>query len=211
MLIIMNDDAAYLAWVSHHRHGFVVDSPRQLKKNHLTLHRANCSEIKPHKRARLTTGTHMKACSMDSAELLSWALEQTGGGLTPCGQCQPDHEDTVPTAQRSNQALTRLEREILAYVLDLAVMFLDGEETHFRATVESAAAYLDKSVAQIMPQFQRLIDDGYLELEHPPGHGGLMAKSVTYPSAKAMQTIPAFGAMPASELAAELDRLKQGR
>ena len=211
MLIIINDDPAYLSWISRHRQGFVVDSKSKPKKNDLTLHRATCSIIKPHKRARLTTGAHIKACSLNVADLLSWALEQTGGGLIACSECQPDHEESVPTAHQAKHALTRLGRDILSYVLDWAVMYLDGEETHFHATVENAGLNLDKTVPQVMPVIHRLIDEGYLECDRPPGQTSLAATAITYPSAEALRMIPAFGAMSEEDLGTELNRLKSGR
>jgi hypothetical protein len=42
MLIIINDDAVYVSWISRHRTGFVVDCRRKPTKDHLILHRATC-------------------------------------------------------------------------------------------------------------------------------------------------------------------------
>lgn len=211
MLIIINDDLAYVSWISRHRQGFVIDSKSKPKKKHLILHRATCSIIKPHKRAHLTTGAHIKACSLDTAELASWALEQTGGGLTACQECHPDEEDCANAEQHSKNALTRLGREALSYVLDLAVMYLDGEETHFRATVKDVAEYLGKTVPQVMPVIHRLIDEGYLECDRTTSAISLAGTAITCPTAKALRTIPAFDAMSEENLGVELDQLKSVR
>ncbi len=208
MLIIINDDAVYVSWVFRHRQGFVVDCKRKPARNHLILHRATCSVIKPHKRARLTTGAHIKACSLDAAELASWALEQTGGGLVACSECQPDHEEPATPEHQLKHALTRLGRDILSYVLDLAVMYLDGEDRHYHPNIQDVAVYLDKTPAQIMPALHRLIEEGYLDCDPPATNDMLPSTSIIYPTARALRTIPAFDAMPNSAVAAELESLK---
>lgn len=208
MLIIINDDAAYVAWIAHHRQGYVVDSRRKPTKNHLMLHRATCPIIKPHKRARLTTGAHLKACSVDQEELATWAMEQTGGGLTACSECQPDHQQPRTPEDHARHALTRLGKEIVSYVLDLAVLYLDGEERHYGPSVEAIAVYLDKTPKQIMPALERLMEEDYLECEPAAAHGPPTARSIIYPTARAMRTIPAFGAMSKRALAAEVASLR---
>ena len=207
MLIIINDDPIYVSWLSRHRQGFVVDAKHKLTRNHLVLHRAICSEIKPHKRARLTTGGHIKACSLDASELETWAREQTGGGLTDCPHCRPKEEESVSLDVPASGALTRLGREALSYVLDVTVMYLDGETTRYRATVQDVAEYLGKTAAQVSPTLQRLIDDGYLECPAGVDKVSSAATAIAYPTTKALQTIPAFAAMSQQGVAAELDRL----
>ncbi len=208
MLIIIDDDATYVSWIGRHRQGFVVDARHKPTKNHMILHRAICSEVKPHKRARLTTGGHIKACSLDLAELKAWAQEQTSGGLSPCAECRPEDEEQGETNQHAASATTRLGREALSYVLDLAVMRLDGETPGYRATLEDVAEYLDKTAAQLAPAVERLIGAGYLECDEPVGKSLLAATTVIYPTAIALRTIPAFAAMTSHAAAAELDQLK---
>jgi hypothetical protein len=210
MLIIINDDPAYVSWISRHRQGFVVDSKARPEKNHLILHRATCSIIKPHKRARLTTQAHIKACALDTAELASWALEQTGGGLNACSECQPYHEEPATTEHQAKHALTRLGRDILSYVLDLAVMYLDGEERHYHLNVQDIAVYLGKSIGQIMPAIHRLIEEGYLDCDPSPTNGAPPVTSIIYPRALALRTIPAFQEMCEEAVDSELDKLKNG-
>jgi hypothetical protein len=208
MLIIINDDPAYMSWLSRHRQGYVVDSKRRPTKNHLILHRATCSVVKPHKRARLTSGAHIKACSLDVQELSAWALEQTGGGVIACSECQPDVDKPATGEHQVEHSLTRLGREILSYVLDLAVMYLDGEERHYHPKVQDIAVYLSKSPAQIMPALQRLVAEDYLDCEPPTTNGVLPAASIIYPTAAALRTIPAFADMANSAVDAELRSLK---
>jgi hypothetical protein len=209
MLIIINDDPAYVSWLARHRQGYVVDSKRKPTKNHVTLHRATCSIIKPHKRARLTSGAHMKACSMDAQELTSWAWEQTGGGVLACVACQPDVDEPAGGEHQAKHALTRLGRDILSYVLDLAVMYLDGEERHYHPKVDDLAVYLAKSPGQMMPALQRLIAEGYLECVPPATNGAPCAASILYPTAAALRTIPAFADMASGAVEAELKCLRE--
>lgn len=209
MLVIINDDAVYVSWIFRHRQGFVVDCRRKPTKNHLILHRATCSVIKPHKRARLTTGAHIKACSLDAVELTAWALEQTGGGVVTCPECQPEQEEPASSEHQVKHALTRLGRDILSHVLDLAVMYLDGVESDYHPNVQDIAAYLDKSAGQIMPAVRRLIEEGNLDCCPPATHGVSPATSIIYPTARALRTIPAFGAMADEALDRELASLKR--
>lgn len=208
MLIIINDDAVYVSWISRHRTGFVVDCRRKPTKDHLILHRATCSIIKPHRRARLTTRAHIKACSLDAAELDAWALEQTGGGVIACAECQPDRGEPIAAEHQAHHALTRLGRDALSYVLDLAVMYLDGAERQYHPRIPDIALYLGKSSGQIMPAIRRLIDEGYLEFAGADKSVGPASKSIVFPTARALGTIPAFGAMPAEQIDAELASLR---
>jgi hypothetical protein len=207
MLIIINDDPAYVSWLSRHRQGYVIDSKRKPTKNHLILHRATCSVIKPHKRARLTSGAHIKACSLDVEELAAWALEQTGGGVIACSECEPNQEPATCEHQ-AKHSLTRVGRDILSYVLDLAVMYLDGEEKHYRPNVQDIAVYLGKSPGQIMPALQRLIAEGYLDCKPPATNGAPSAAAIIYPTVSALRTIPAFAVMADSAVDTELRSLK---
>jgi hypothetical protein len=150
MLIIINDDPAYVSWLSRHRQGYVVDSKRRPTKNHLILHRATCPVVKPHKK------------------------------------CQPDVDEPATGEHQVEHSLTRLGREILSYVLDLAVMYLDGEERHYHPKVQDIAVYLAKSPAQIMPALQRLVAEDYLDCEPPTTNGALPAASIIYPTAAAL-------------------------
>lgn len=205
MLIFINDDAAYRAWIVRHRDGFVIDAKRKPTRNHVVLHRANCPLVKPHKRARLTTHGHIKACSLDRHELATWTEEETGGGVRECPDCLGEHPAGSGEQHVSERALTRLGRDVLSYVLDLAVMFLDGEDEHFHPTVRVVAEYLDKTPAQILRAIERLAIDGYLTCEPL-----LSEHSALYPTAQALALVPAFGALPEAELAVELARLHGG-
>jgi hypothetical protein len=145
---------------------------------------------------------------LDVEELAAWALEETGGGVIACSQCQPDREEPATCEHQANHSLTRLGRDILSYVLDLAVMYLDGEERHYHPKIDDIAVYLAKSPGQIMPALQRLTADGYLDCEPPATNGAPSATSIVYPTVSALRTIPAFAVMANSAVNAELRNLK---
>ena len=122
-----------------------------------------------------------------------------------CPECQPQQELCPADDHHATHRLTRLGRDVLSYVLDLAVMYLDGEENRYGPGVDAIATYLDKTPAQILPAIERLIEDGYLVRRCPPASG--RGPEVIYPTARALRTIPAFDAMTENALVAELDGL----
>ena len=89
MILFLDEDRAYLSWVTHHRSGFVLDCHRKPTKHHLILHRAIRPAIKHSatKTTHWTTGHHMKACSLNADELKTWAHEQTGANASGCVSC----------------------------------------------------------------------------------------------------------------------------
>jgi len=197
-----------VSWISRHRQGFVVDGTLKTMRKHLMLHRARCSAIKPHRRARLTTAGHIKACSVDAVELAAWAQEQAGGVLTACRECHPDQEDFTIDRSLAKHGLTRLGAEALSYVLELAVMYLDGEESRFEPTIQDIGASVGKTAAQIAPAIHRLIEDGYLESGAPAAANVVPLTATIYPTPKSLRTIPAFGEMFPESLDAELKKLR---
>src|SRR5438132_13359399 len=77
MILFINEDRAYLNWVTHHRSGFVLDCRRKPGSRVAMLHRATCPDVKRSsgKKTHFTTGPHMKACSLDAEELRTWAVD----------------------------------------------------------------------------------------------------------------------------------------
>lgn len=66
MILFLDEDLAYLHWVTHHRTGFVLDCLRHSTKAQMVLHRATCPQIKrsESKRTHWTTGKRQKGCSL---------------------------------------------------------------------------------------------------------------------------------------------------
>jgi len=86
----LDDDAGYLAWVSSHSGGFVVNADRTLSPNSLMLHRATCSCIGgPARPGRTRTGHYRKVCAADLESLVDWCRMDIGVDPGCCGHCHP--------------------------------------------------------------------------------------------------------------------------
>ena len=215
MIIIINDDSAYLSWVNHHRNGFVLETRRKPTRRNTMLHRATCSEIKSPKtkRTHWTTGRKVKACSIHIEELQKWAHEETGCEATLCELCVPDHQFTSEElAQRAGNEnhdhVTKLGREILSYVVEIAIINLDNE-TSYKVTVGEVAKMLSKTPGQLTAALIRLIEDGFLTMAGTIAPGqSVPSTRIVYPTSKAFRSEPAFADISQAELDSEIDKLK---
>jgi hypothetical protein len=196
MVIYLNDERAYLYWVTHHRSGFVLDCARKPTPRHLVLHRATCAEVKTAtgKRTHHTTGQHAKACSLEADELRAWAVEQTATEPVSCSLCRP-HEQPQPGEAGAEAHLTRLPREILSFVLEIAVIHLDDPSRTFHLTVGDVARCFDKTPGQLTQPLAQLWEQGMITVSGRmvPGRA-LSPRRVVYPTAAALRTLPAYAA-----------------
>ena len=214
MIIIINDDAAYLSWMQRHRDGFVLATRRKATRRNTLLHRATCPEIRSSKskRTHWTTGQRVKACSPDLRELQEWALEETGAEAKACEQCVPHvqltTEQLAQHAGPNGQArLTKQGREILAYVVETAIISLDNG-TAYDVTVADVAQMLSKTPAEITSALIRLIEGGYVTMTGTIAPGKPLAgRRLVYPTGDGLRTEPAFANMSSRELAEELEQL----
>ncbi len=191
MILFMDEDRAYLSWVTHHRSGFVLDCGRKPSKHHLMLHRATCPSIKHSatKKTHWTTGQHMKACSLDSEELKAWAREQADAEPSDCDSCLIAAEHH---AQDHPLHLTKLDQEILSFVLELATFNLDDETGAYWLSVGMVAKCLDKTPGQLSAALHRLVDDGMLTFtEKVKPAEPLSVTCGLFPTVLAMKTLPA--------------------
>ncbi len=86
----LDDDGGYLAWVTGHGDGFVVNADRTLSPNSLILHRAACPSIGGPTRPGLTrTANYRKVCSSDVDALVSWCRTDIGTEPGCCHRCRP--------------------------------------------------------------------------------------------------------------------------
>ncbi len=83
----IDNDSAYLEWVSANPNGFVVNCNRNPVPTYLILHRSSCNHISSDARSNWTTTDYIKICSNDLAELAAWAAETVGGQLSECQSC----------------------------------------------------------------------------------------------------------------------------
>jgi len=70
------DDAGYLAWLSSHPEGFVLNCDYRPKAGYLKLHRAGCGYLH-RKGVQNWTEPYLKVCSASAAHLDDWAKRQT--------------------------------------------------------------------------------------------------------------------------------------
>lgn len=207
MIIFLHEEQAYRHWVTHHRQGFVLDGRHKPKIGHLTLHRATCPLVKPagSGATHFTTGPHLKACSLDAAELRQWGLEITGAEPAGCEACRP-----LEAARAADEPihLTRVGKEILEYVLEAAVIHFEVESPPYRLSVRDIADCLARDVAHLGQSLRPLVDEGLLDIDGWNGHGTLLPRKIVYPTAKALRTLAEFAAAADEALAAELAKLK---
>jgi hypothetical protein len=208
MIIFLNDDRAYLYWVTHHRQGFVLDGRRKPKLSHLLVHRATCREIKSASSPRhhWTTGAKAKACSLNRDELEAWAAEETGTAAGYCVRCRPDHDDLAADVGPAH--LTRLGGEILDYVLDAALIHMENDYPPYRLTVSDIAACFGKTPGQISVPLHQLIDDGFIAVPGKMGAGAAIPpKRFVLPTIRALRKLEAFQNESDSAIQNELAKL----
>lgn len=211
MIIFLNDDRAYLYWVTHHRHGFVLDGKRQPKRSHLIIHRATCQEIKApsSRRAHWTTGSKLKACCADRAELDAWAGEETGSPPEYCPKCEPQNDMLMDGDGHVH--LSKLSSDILEYILEAALIHFEVEHPPYHLTVADIAACFGKTTGQISPALHRLLQGGFVTVQGPVSAvAAIQPKRVVLPTVTALRTIEAFKAESDSTIQDELAKLEPG-
>jgi hypothetical protein len=209
MIIFLNDDRAYLYWVTHHRQGFILDGKRKPRPSHLVVHRATCPEIKSaaSRHVHWTTGSKLKACGLDPTELEAWAAEETGASPERCKKC--DFANQEMGRGEAQIHLSKLPSEVLEYILEAALIHFEIEHPPYHLTVADIAACFGKRPGQISPVLHRLLEAGLVTI---PGHrvtaAAIPAKRVVLPTAAALRTLHAFQAESDSTLEAELAKLE---
>ena len=214
MVILINEDPAYISWLKRHRNGFVLDTRRNPTRRNTVLHRANCPEIKTRQGSRSrktswTTGQRVKACSVEVDQLLDWVRDEINGEPQSCEQCEPLHDGCLAGKCKDDDAqhLTRLGGDIVSYIVEVAVIHLDND-TPYRLSVVDVASYLRKSPAQINAAVLRVIEDSFVSTnENLQLNTPLSDELMLYPTAEALRTVPAFAAMSEVEIAAEVSKL----
>lgn len=211
MIIFLNDDRAYLNWVTHHRQGFVLDGKRKPTLGHLVVHRATCQEIKSgsSRHTHWTTGSKLKACSLDRAELEAWAIEETGASPKPCPKCDLDQD--AAAGGESQIHLSKLASDILEYILEAALIHFEIEHPPYHLTVADIAACFGKTPGQISPVLHRLLEGGFITVQgHVAAAAAIPPKRVVLPTATALRTLEAFKMESDSTIEGELAKLEPG-
>ncbi|HUY91312.1 MAG TPA: hypothetical protein VMV10_21420 [Pirellulales bacterium] len=215
MILFLDEERTYLHWIAHHRAGFVLDCYRKPTKSRLVLHRATCPEIKASagKRTHWTTGRHMKACALEREALTAWAVEQAQAEPKLCPSCweTSDSQDDSTDHSKGGEGaahLSRLESEVLTFVLEVAALHLDDRDASYRLTVGKTAQCLSKTPGQFNAALGRLAEAGLLKLvgkikpgEPAPPGGRLL------PTVAALKMLPAYEGFNDEAIEAELASL----
>jgi Family of unknown function (DUF6308) len=86
--IFRDAESKYLAWITRHPKGWVVNCTRSPSPAYLLLHRADCWTVSVRGAGNYTTREYIKVCSVHRSTLDSWAVNSVGGGLVLCGFCE---------------------------------------------------------------------------------------------------------------------------
>ena len=214
MIVFLDEDRAYVSWVTHHRQGFVLDATRKLSPKLAVLHRATCAEIKQSAtpRTHWTTGRHLKACALDVEQLLAWFREQREDEPQPCPACDPLSSQPpasgLPTAK---PRLTKLGSEILTLVLEMAAVHLDTPDPPYALDVGYISRCLQKTPAQLTAAVKQLVDNGFVTIRgryHP--ERSLPQSCVILPTILALRTLPSYAGFDDAALMLELALLTGG-
>jgi hypothetical protein len=220
MIIFIHEDEAYLAWLAEHRRGYVVHAHRRPKARYLVLHRAACPALEAAHQAHghLTTGPYIKVCARDPCELIEWSLAETGASPRPCEECRPKIESSAAPTTAEHDAdhphLTKQGEHLVSYLLELAVMSLDGMASYSVSapTIAKLATYFDKSVGQLTPIVRRLLEDGFVSVDgNTSPDTKLSPRNVVHPTAAALRTVPAFAELSDAEIDAAVESLMRKR
>jgi len=214
MIIFIDEDEAYVEWLSARPKGFVVNAHRRPRARFLVLHRASCTEVSGDRRSKWTSGPYLKICSRTVQELIVWARDDVGGDLRPCHSCAPPiarTKDGESPAHAGEPHLTRVGEHLLSYLLELAVISLDcmARYADDPPTVKKLAAYFSKTVPQLVPMLRRRLEDGYIAIgDDDSPQAKIRRQSVVYPTPMALRTVPAFADLADDELERAVNSLR---
>jgi hypothetical protein len=103
-----------------------------------------------------------------------------------------------------------LGKEILEYILEVAVIHLDRQDADYQLTVANVAECFSKTPKQILPVVLRLSESGYVQIESSTTNSGLLAfNRRVLPTPSALRMLPAYADAPHTKVIAELSRLRR--
>jgi len=70
-----DDDAGYLAWLATNPDGFVLNIARSYSATEARVHLSGCWTISGQSRGSSLTGSYVKVCALQLAELERWATD----------------------------------------------------------------------------------------------------------------------------------------
>lgn len=91
MWMFVDDDEGFLAWLTSHLGGYIVNTTREPRADYLILHRATCPHLGRPNAGVNWTKDYIKICAEEIDELARWARSHVIGAsqLTPCRVCRP--------------------------------------------------------------------------------------------------------------------------
>lgn len=105
----VDDDPGYVAWLTAHPSGYVLNTFPHVSASYLILHRARCRTVnRPLSADRQWTHQYGKTCSVERAELAAWARRETGKAVHPCGSCLPAETPATGTPAPASPPIVRL-------------------------------------------------------------------------------------------------------
>jgi len=203
MIIFINDDPACRKWLARRSQASAVERMRNRTVKRLRVHAAGCSRLKNLlRRNSATTGDRWTACGLDRSELAAWCVNEYGTEPDPCPTC------AAAESPHESHHLTRLGRDILDYVLDVAIIHLESDARPYHLTVADVAQCLRKTPRQLKSMFDQLIEEGYLTID--ASRIRIMDpfdRSLIHPMAAALRTLEYFAACDLPSVEAEIARL----
>ena len=176
-----------------------------------TIHRATCQQVRKKSKSRVThftIGNSLKACAEDLQELTKWLESQS---LQPkfCDECQPLNEAvSAAVSNTAEKRLTKAGREILDYIIEIAVISLDNADSRYALTVSNLSRVFDKSAAQLRSTLQSLIQANWIHvLPASDKADPLSADTLVFPTAEALRTESAFAELSQKQADAKLRQL----
>lgn len=116
ILIFQNQEKSYLAWITAHRNGYVLNTLTKPSNEYLVLHSASCATISKRKKgahpACFTGNGYIKICADSVEELHAWAEKQGFDSIT--NTCEICHPSALPGSRRLDWT-----RDELILALDL--------------------------------------------------------------------------------------------
>jgi hypothetical protein len=203
MIIFIDDDAACGAWLARRSQAWAVEGMRNRSPKRLLLHAAGCSRLKNVlRRNAATTHGRWTACALERSQLTAWCASEYDTEPTPCPTC------SAVEAPPESHHLTRLGRDVLDFVLDVAVIHLEPDARPYHLTVADVAQCLRKTSRQLSATFQRLIEEGYLTIGPSPGRSPRQGdRRHIHPTAMALRTLEYYAACDPRSVEAEIARL----
>lgn len=86
----VDNDDAYMDWMSSHADGYALNIERTLNPSGSFIHRSDCTHLVDERLAPgQRTGSWIKVCSTNKGDLEAWSRVETGTEPSLCSHCNP--------------------------------------------------------------------------------------------------------------------------